>query len=322
MKVAHWVLKNGSGMFRVAEDMCSAEVAFGVNSVLVEPGNKETWEHARDADIHVNHTHIPEGVMKSGSKMVWVGHGTLEHCFTTSVEDGLHQTYGAGDTWMLVQHWLQHADALVTFWPRQQALWQTMVDNGRTVYCVPMGVDTNFWKPQQSQGRWAGSPTVLTAENCHQIKWPLDLVLMWPFVTAQLPEAKLHMLYLPSDQHRWWLPLMYRNGAAYKAYITGAVFDRPNLLNAFNSVDYYCGLVRYGDVNRICLEAKASGLKVISFRGNPYADFWLTEGNQLEQAREMLNILNGVTLPREDVAPVPDIKDMANKMLEIYARVL
>jgi hypothetical protein len=93
-------------------------------------------------------------------------------------------------------------------------------------------------------------------------------------------------------------------------------------LNAFNSVDYYCGLVRYGDVNRICLEAKASGLKVISFRGNPCADFWLTEGNQLEQAREMLNILNGVTLPREDVAPVPDIKDMANKMLEIYARVL
>lgn len=321
MKVAHWTLCNGSGMHRMAEDISRAENTYGVDSVLVPCEDKSKWEMVYDADIHVNHTHIPDFPMKPGAKTVWIGHGTVEHCFQTAVEEGLNKGYGAGDTWMLVLHWLKVCDALVTFWPRQQALWQTMVDNGRHVDYVPMGIDTDYWQPQPTRGKYAGSPSIFTAENCHYIKWPLDLVLMWPWIVDEIKDARLHLVYLPRDQHRWWYPLMFANGTAFKSYSMAGALDKDSLRNAFCSTDYYCGLVRYGDVNRICLEAKASGSKVISFNGNEYADYWLPEGDQRVQAYELIQILKGETAPR-DTKPVPSIKDTAARMLEIYARIM
>ena len=321
MKVAHWTLLNGSGMHRMAEEISKAECALGVDSILVPCDKKEYWEAACDADIHVNHTHLPDIKMKSTAKTVWVGHGTVEHCFQTAVEEGLNRGYGAGDTWMLVSHWLKRSDALVTWWPRQQEIWQTMVDKGRKVHCVPMGVDTDFWKPVSSLGKYSGTPSVFTAENCHYIKWPLDLVIMWPWVTDDVKDARLHLVYLPRDQHRWWLPLMFNNGAAFKSYISGEVFDKSRLRNAFCSTDFYCGLVRYGDYNRVCLEAKASGAKVISFRGNEYADFWISEGDQRLQKEEMVAILRGDVAPRE-TKPVPHIRDTAAGMIQVYTSLL
>jgi len=320
MKVAHWVFCNNSGMCRMAEDISKAETAIGVDSTIIPTNDSSKWELAKDADVHVNHTHIPDGYMKPGSKMVWIGHGTLEHCFQSSVEEGLNKGYGAGDTWMIVNHWLKTADALVTFWPRQQMLWQTMVGYGRKVDCIPMGVDLDFWKPQVSNGKWAGKPSVLTAENCHYIKWPLDLILMWPFVVEKIPDARMHLIYLPNDQHKWWYPLMYANGSIFKTYV-GSAFSHPDLKNAFCSVDFYCGLVRYGDVNRVCMEAKASGCKVISWQGNEYADFWLPEGDQRVQILDLLDILEGKTKPREAL-PVPSIKETAARLIEIYTRIL
>lgn len=321
MKVAHWTLCNGSGMHRMAEDISIAERAYGVDSVLVQCDDKTKWEVGYDADIHVNHTHLPDFPMKPGAKTVWIGHGTVEHCFQSAVEEGLNKGYGAGDTWMLVMHWLKRSDALVTFWPRQRDIWQTMVDKGRVVEYVPMGVDTSFWTPTPSLGKYAGTPSVFTAENCHYIKWPLDLVIMWPWITKEIEEARLHMVYLPRDQHRWWYPLMFANGTAFKSYTFGGAFDKVGLRNAFCSTDFYCGLVRYGDVNRVCLEAKASGSKVISFRGNEYSDYWITEGDQRIQAAEMVAILKGDVPPRPAL-PVPTVKETAARMLEIYARIL
>lgn len=321
MKVAHWTLCNGSGMHRMAEEISAAECALGVDSLLVPCEDNAKWESAYDADIHVNHTHLPDIPMKEGAKTVWIGHGTIEHCFQNAVEEGTNKGYGAGDTWMLVLHWLKRSDALVTFWPRQQELWQTMVDKGRTVHCVPMGVNTDYWQPIQSQGKYAGTPSVLTAENCHYIKWPLDLILMWPLVTNVVKDARLHLVYLPRDQHRWWAPLMFANGAAFKTYMTGDAFAKDTLRNAFCSTDYYCGLVRYGDVNRVCLEAKASGAKVISFRGNEYADFWISEGDQRLQKEEMVAILRGDVAPRE-TKPVPHIRDTAAGMIQVYTSLL
>jgi len=125
----------------------------------------------------------------------------------------------------------------------------------------------------------------------------------------------------PPDQHQVWFPLMNRIGTTFKAYASNKVFDKPNLRNAFKSVDYVTSFVRYGDFNKITLEAKASGAKIISFKGNPYADFWIDEGDQRLQAEQMVNIFTGNCLPRE-TKPVPDISETARHMVEIYERIL
>jgi hypothetical protein len=135
-----------------------------------------------------------------------------------------------------------------------------------------------------------------------------------------MPEAKLHLLYLPMDQHRWWFPLMFNNGSAFRSYV-GGTYDHNSLRNIMCSVDYYIGLVRYGDFNRVSLEAKACGTKLISYWGNPYADYWIPEGDQRIIATKLTEILKGNAIPR-GTEEAPDIKETAEAMIKIYKEVI
>lgn len=315
-------------MNRVAESLVSAEREIGIDSTLCnihESSQEVLIAQAADADVHVSHTHFPEWMKKNVTrplKLVWVGHGTPEHVFQSAVETDANKNYGAGDGWMLIQHWLQTADAIVTFWPRHQEIWKSLCDKHTEVHCIPMGVDRNFWKPVESLGKYAGEPSLFTAENAHYIKWPLDLFIAWPWVYPHVKgNPVLHASYLPHDVHRWFFPLVNRNGASYASHINSITFTHSQLRNVFCSIDYYIGLVRYGDFNRICMEANACGTKTISYSGNPYSDYWIPEGDQRVMAEQLIEILNGNTEPR-DKTPVPDISESARAMLEIYNKIL
>jgi len=82
---------------------------------------------------------------------------------------------------------------------------------------------------------------------------------------------------------------------------------------------FYIGLVRYGDHNRICLEAKAAGCPLISFRGNEYADYWIDEGDQRIIAAQLLMILRG-EVPKRETPETPDVSETARAMAGIYER--
>jgi glycosyltransferase involved in cell wall biosynthesis len=209
----------------------------------------------------------------------------------------------------------------VVWWPRAQALWQQICMKPKTIDCVPLGIDLDFWKPLATRGKWAGIPSLLSAENCHDIKWPLDLIWMWPWIFKNIPDARMHILYVPRDQHRWWFPLLYATDAIFKTFVSGDAFAKDDLRNAFNSVDYYINLVRYGDFNKVGLEAKASGCKVISYTGNPYSDYWLPEGDQRVMATELEKILKGEVAPRK-CEDVPSRDETAKRMKAIYERIL
>lgn len=324
MKTVHWSIQNGSGMNNVAQSMVDGEKAKGIDSIFANPERPESWVMAEDADIHVTHTHFPEPMRKRVSKplkLVYVGHGTPEHVFQSSVEAGQRGGYAAPDSFMLFQHWLRTADAVVTFWPRHQAIWQSMCDKGRKVNLVPMGVDKSLWKPFQSRGKFTGKPSVFSSENPHYCKWSLDLLILWPWIREELTDCQLHLTYMPRDQHRWFFPLVNRNGAGYASFISEIVFKGDDLRNAFCSTDFYCGLVRYGDFNRLSLEANACGAATISYAGNPYSRYWVREGDQREMAKELLAILSGKTEPRVQT-PVPDLSEQTEAMMKVYESIL
>lgn len=332
MRVIHHTLKNGSGLNKVATNMAIAEKLLGIDSVLsytneplceVTPDDPNAMRvvaqaNAKDADVHVIHSHLPDGAK---GKTIFVAHGTPEHCFNTAIEQNKASGYVAGDPWMLSLHRINTCDITVTFWDRHRYLWQSMSPKA-DVRVIPMGVDTEFWKPGESQGKWVGNPSLFTCENSHQIKWPLDLILAFPKIMAET-EAVLHCHYLPLDQHRFWFPLIQSNGTAYKSYASGAYFDAPALRNAFNSVDYYMNLVRYGDFNTVCLESKAAGCKVISYRGNPYADYHITEGSQVDMAEEIISIIKGSPkMPNTAIRPVDSCETMAKSMISLYQEMI
>lgn len=325
MRVVHWSLKNNSGMHRVAESIAKAEVAAGLDSTNVDCSVKsEEWDKALDADVHVVHTHFPQELRKKVRKplkIVWVAHGTPDHVFQGAIEAGAGAPYGHSDPFMLMQHWLKTADARVTFWPRHQWIYERMVPKESKIHCVPLGVDRAFWSGGASRGKYAGSPSVLTAENPHWMKWPYDLYIAWPEIFDALDGACLHSIYMPRDMHRWVFPLVNANGTAYSSHISPITFAHEELRNVFKSVDFYCGLVRYGDLNQISLQANAGGATTISYAGNAHSDYWVTEGDQRTMAKELTAILKG-EVPKREKTPVPDISETAAAFTSIYESIL
>src|SRR6185369_9538034 len=268
-------------------------------------------------------THFPNEMKKRLTKplkMVFLAHGTPEYIFRSSVENA-KQGYGHGDGLMLWMYWMQNADAICTFWPRHQAIMKSMCDKNTKVHLLPLGLDMDFWTKGVSKGKFSGNPSVMTSENSHFMKWAYDLLVCWAWVYKEIPDACLHVNYLPVDQHRWFFPLVNRNGASYGAHISPLTFAHEELRNVLASIDFYANLVRYGDHNRMGLEASASGAKLISYEGNPYADFWIKEGSQTGMAEELIPILKGDVKPREKATIATDM-EMAEAMKVVYEEVL
>jgi hypothetical protein len=328
MKVVHWTLSNQSGLNRMATMISGAETSIGLDSYVSYTDGGEGLslspavykvlpkEEAFDADVHVMHSFVPP---EAKGKKVFIAHGTPEHCFQIAVEQ-CKSNYAGGDPLMLTYYCIDNMDVTVTFWPRHHQILQSFNPKA-LIETVPMGVDKTAWFKVENVGKSIGTPSVFTAENCHYIKWPLDIILAWPFVVKNHKGATLHLHYLPQDMHRFFYPLICKTGVSYKSFSSSNYFTPVGLRTSFSTIDYYLSLVRYGDFNTICLEAKASGCKVISYRGNPYTDYWLTEGDQRTMAEELLAIFRGDTKPRETTT-VPDIKETAEAMLKIYERVL
>ena len=325
MRVIHWSLCNSSGLDIVARDIVKAERSFGIDSNWANSADESAeylkkYIESEPVDIHCVHSHLPNSVSRKDKKIIWFSHGTPEYVFQSSIEEGLLKRHGANDYWTMKMYYMQHSDVIITFWPRHQAIIKSLCDKNARVECIPMGIDKAFWYPVSSKGKYFGNPSLFTAENCHAIKWPYDLFIAWPWVTEQFPNAKLHISNLPYDQHRWWFPLMTRNGTLFKAY-ANAKLNREELRDAFVSTDYYIGLVRYGDFNRMCLEAKACGAKVISYFGNEYADYWIKEGDQRNIAKQLISILQGDVAPRETLQ-VLDISETVKCLIDMYKSIL
>jgi hypothetical protein len=326
MKICHLTCFNGSGMYSVAESLWQAEKAAGLDSHLVDIDRVPASEYDQyaDADIFVPHTNLPTEMRKRVTKplkMVFISHGTPEHIFNLSMAEG-KRGYGHSDPLMLWMHWMKTADAVVTFWPRHQAIMQSMCDKATRVHLLPLGIDKAFWAAGSSRGKYTGEPSLLTSENGHSIKRPLDLFTMWPWVYEQVPDACLHVTYLPLDQHRWWFPLLNRNGCSFGAHVSPLRYEQAEFRGVLKSVDCYIGLVQYGDFNRMSLEANAAGCKTISYTGNPFSHFHLSEGDQRVQARQLTAILKGEVEPRAERQEVPDIEETMQGMVGIYERVL
>ena len=98
------------------------------------------------------------------------------------------------------------------------------------------------------------------------------------------------------------------------------LLNQTNLRNALCSTDYFIGLVRYGDANRLSLEANACGAKMITYAGNEYSDYWLHEGDQREIAKELLAILKGDVEPRKKLQ-ASNVMETAAAMKNIYERI-
>lgn len=333
MKIAHWSLTNGSGLHHLALACVEAERRLGHESLLVDVDDPKQWNEgiAVEADVHVVHTRFPDiqryrvkNRTGKEAKLVFCAHGIPEHNIELAVNNFLAQPEQAHpmDAWALMLEWMRVADAFVCFSPRQQAIYESMAQKGRIIDCVPLGVDRAFWGQKPAvPDRMQGEPAVWVSENPARIKWPLDILIAWPWVCREVPKAFLHAHYVVFDLQRFLIGLANANGAAKYANLTARVFSHETLRTAWNGCDFMLATTKYGDNTCLTMQAEAAGLATISYPGNEYASYWMPEGDQRTLAAELVRIFKGEVAPREK-KPVPDLVDMGQAMVGIYERLL
>jgi hypothetical protein len=312
-------------MHHVAEACAKAERRLGHDSELIDIGKPEQWDGAEWADIHVLHTDFPDAFRPRITKdyrVVFVVHGTPEVVMETTVENHARPGYGQPDGWGQLRHLIKTCDAVVTFWPRHQAFYQSMVPKERTIYSVPLGVDVEFWAGGSCPAKYAGTPSVWMSENQARIKWAYDVLVCWSWVLDELRGARLHAHYIPTGLHRFFFDLANSNGAAAGAYLSAACFAHEDLRNMWKGFDFFLSPVRYGDHNHLFMQAAATGVRTISYAGNQYADYWIAEGDQREMAHQLVRIFRGEVAPRADKWPVPTLEDMGEAMLRVYGTLM
>lgn len=332
MKVIHWVKPNTSGMHRVAASMARAELTLGVESRCMDPFDpaQTGWAETLDADVHVNHTHLPDQFQGKSFKrqctkphlVVFPVHGTPELVFEMSVREAETNGYNAGTGLAQHQRGMQEADAIMAFVPRHRDLYKLATDKRTIVDLIPMGVDHEFWKNGVSFGHYAGRPAFFNCENAYAFKWAVDFLRVWPWVREELDDAVLHVSNIPVTLQRFVDVLIARTGAIYGTVAGSWSYDQNNLRNIFRQVDFYLSTVRYGDFNRLSMEAGAAGLPVISYPGNDYADYWMQEGDSRFAVRDLIAIGKGEVQPRADKKPVPTEAEMAHATINVYERLL
>jgi hypothetical protein len=312
MKVVHYTQFNASGMNRVAESIVSAERAAGLDSHLLNIFDEQDWSVGFDADVHVAHTHFPRlqerqsfrrMLTKTPAKIVAFFHGTPEFVFGDTVKSIQTQGHWASATGSRCSttgsRWPTRASRSGRGIRRCTRRWSTAAPRS---ICIPMGIDHAFWSGGSScKGRWAGNPSVLSCENAHFIKWPFDLITAWRWIYPQLENGSLNLGYVPEDCTGSGRP-----GSTTPAPATecagpprcGTPRTCATSSSRSTSSSGWCATV----TSTACrIEANVAGARTISYRGNPHADYWVTEGDQRILAAELLAILRGdVAAARED----------------------
>jgi len=332
VNIVHWSSKNRSGMHHVAESMAQAELALGVDSRLMDPHDpkQDQWDIALDADVHVLHTHVPDMIGKVPFKqacrkpyrMAFFHHGTPELIFENAVRDSESNGYGSAAGYSVSIALMKQADALMCSVPRHHALFSLMMGKQGTVDLIPMGMDLKYWSGGINRGKYQGNPSFLNCENQYPFKWGVEYLKMWPWIRAALPEAFFHISNIPVGTQRFVDVLAAEYGAIYGAVIGNWNYLHSDLRNIFKQVDFYLSSVRYGDFNRMSMEVGASGCKVIAYPGNPYADYWVREGDHRNVAADIIAIGKGDVEPRADKLPIPTAQEMGHATINVYERIL
>jgi glycosyltransferase involved in cell wall biosynthesis len=238
-----------------------------------------------------------------------------------SVKDAEKNDYNSGTSFEQHIWGMQTADAVWAFVPRHHWLYDLSTDKATKIDLIPMGIDVEFWKGGTSQGKYMGNPSFLTSENQYPFKWCAEFVKVWQAVRADLDDAVIHCTNIPGGIMPFMKMLVLRYGA--RGVILGTwSYDHQNLRNIFKQVDFYINPVRYGDFNRIGLEAAAAGCPLITYPGNEYADYWLPEGDHRAVTQTLIKIGKGEIAPRADKLPVPTEAQMAYATINCYERLL
>jgi len=295
MKVAHFgnFAPFRCGMFHSICDLIKAERSVGIDAQFIDwtlenPVRNQfysrvglsyedittiTPEWAKDCDILVRHSAIPQDVQATGIPIVMVVHGRPEYSFM------LEHT-GHGPIFSHMQKYASNPQykAFLVLGEEYVDVWRYLLETNARIENLPLMVDLekfNPWGPKHPLGEMSGSPNIIIADRWRQDTTPFYLLLAAAKFKEEVSTAKLHCFGLPDPN---------------KAHISALVkplMRKGTIGRAFTAVENMDKLYRTADFllspnnvsNRVIREALASGCPVIAAPGCKYTKYTAFPGD-------------------------------------------
>lgn len=306
IKVAHFCTfsPHACGLYHTAKDLILAERVLGIDAHMVnilvkkdEPRKNsieygrigtdgwlttvdQSW--AREADILVLHSAIPDDFLSMSKPVIVVCHGRPESSFMLEH----HEVLGTWSSYYTRARNPRYT-AFVTFWPEFMSILKKYLPENRLFY-VPAPVDLADYSMHGevfSHGKFNGKPNIVVADMWRWDVTPFNVIMAADlFREKYAPEAKLHIIGLPSTKKKDITVLLYGlRESGILGNVTGNIRKVKEVIRSANMV-----ITPHVIATRVIRESLALGTPVVAGVGCNYTPYQANP-RDLEGFAHMMN---------------------------------
>jgi glycosyltransferase involved in cell wall biosynthesis len=339
IKAAHFLRfsPNQTGIYATARDLILAERAQGIDAQAIDYGSTNYPKYhsrvgckdgdlvtvspdwARNADILVRHSLIPQEIEKLGKPVLLALHGTPEYTFRLE--------------WVKKTNVLQEAIAsakkstvLLTFWQEHIFEWQTLLDNKQIYYCPPL-VDLTQFSPEGKRVKFNKDKIIIVSTGIWRNEYHIPYPCIWAAAELAKENSKIeiHVFACPNDD-RPNAPLkrmiVQMQKAGIKIYRYGLVTDIATVYRGAS-----LSLTSHTVASRTVRESLACGCPVVAGFGNPYTPYSGNPSDREDFADAIKYCISDISLEqRKESRQIAEQEfnpvNAGKKMLEIFTDIL
>jgi len=217
MKVVHFgrFAPHACGLYHTMKDLIKAERGVGIDAHFVDvvsekgickvqPPSKvdgllttSDVKEARDADVLVRHTSIPNDLENCGIPIMIAVHGRPESSLRLDQAGTIPVVEAFYNKGRDARH-----KAFFTFWAEHLPFWRLIIPE-KKLHFVPAMVDLMEWRPGNVKpfdlGKHNGRPNILVADIWRDDITPFqEIMAVARFIKEQCPEGRLHVAAAPT----------------------------------------------------------------------------------------------------------------------------
>jgi len=283
MKVVHfanWAPRE-SGMYESTKDQVKYERREGLDSVFCD-ANRETpletqiddnwfspstWESAKDADVFVMHSKIPEKLKPDMKNKVSVAilHGPTEHMLLKEWMTGRKE---AGFALHIKIAWTYDATVVIN---QHEYDIMSLYDELDRIRYIPNSIDLERYEPVEGDYAWnyQNRPAICTFDVGRLEKLPAHIIWSMPRIIKRIPSARLNVFGLALEPISTFRNIFCKSkGRTLENLCENIQLKNNDLRIWMRGADIVFNNNMSGILSRVGMECQAMGVPIIAYNGD------------------------------------------------------
>ena len=279
MKICHfanWAPRQ-SGMYESVKEQIKYERREGLTSEFIDvhhddPEDRKDdwltpvpWKIAKEADIWVMHSTIPESLKPLFKEKVTVAvlHGPTEHMLLLE-----WATKGKSTTFNLHTALLWSYDATVTINQHEYDVMKLYDEYDRLHY-IPNSIDLETCAIDGMKWEYNHHPAIISCDVVRIEKLPTHIIWAMPKIAKKMPEARLNVFSLPLEPISTFRNLFCRSKSRkLESLCENIQLENNNLKPFMRGADIGFNNNVSGILSRVSMEMMALGVPIVSYGGD------------------------------------------------------